>query len=133
MISSIDQLGQTHRFEERPRRIISLVPSITELLCDLGLRDQIVGCTKFCIHPIYIRSSATVVGGTKSLHIDRVFRLQPDLIIANKEENTIEIVDELRNLCPVWVSDIPTVAASYEMIDRLSLITDTRLRRSYKT
>ncbi len=70
-----------------PRRIISLVPSQTELLYDLGLRDEVIGITKFCIHPDEWFRTKTRIGGTKQLNIEKIKELQPDLIIANKEEN----------------------------------------------
>lgn len=112
----IDQLGTTHTFENTPKRIISLVPSQTELLCDLGLEDEIVGITKFCIHPFHLKSTKTRVGGTKNIKFDKIVALQPDIIICNKEENTKEIVEELSTICPVWVTDIFTVEDNLKMI-----------------
>jgi iron complex transport system substrate-binding protein len=104
-----DQLGTTHKFETTPKRIISLVPSQTELLYDLGLEEEIVGITKFCVHPFHLKSTKKIIGGTKQVKIDKIKELQPDIIIANKEENTIEIVAELSKICPVWVTDIITL------------------------
>jgi ABC-type Fe3+-hydroxamate transport system substrate-binding protein len=72
---------------ECPKRIISLVPSQTELLVDLGLRDQLVGVTKFCIHPKGLKKGKVIIGGTKNFHFDKIDVLEPDLIIGNKEEN----------------------------------------------
>ncbi|CAM4091262.1 MULTISPECIES: ABC transporter substrate-binding protein [Flavobacterium] len=112
----IDQLGTTHTFEKTPKRIISLVPSQTELLCDLGLEDEIVGITKFCIHPFHLKSTKTRVGGTKKIKFDKIVALQPDIIICNKEENTKEIVEELSAICPVWVTDIFTIEDNLKMI-----------------
>jgi iron complex transport system substrate-binding protein len=112
----IDQLGTTHSFETSPKRIISLVPSQTELLYDLGLEDRIVGITKFCVHPYHFKSTKKIVGGTKKVHFEKIRLLQPDIIICNKEENTIEIVDELRKICPVWVTDIITIEDNFKMI-----------------
>ena len=93
-----DQLGTIHTFENTPKRIISLVPSQTELLYDLGLEDSIVGITKFCVHPFHFKSTKTIIGGTKNIKYDKIKALQPDIIIANKEENTQEIVEQLRYL-----------------------------------
>ena len=72
-----------------PKRVISLVPSQTELLYDLGLNQEIVGITKFCIHPKQWFEKKDKVGGTKNIHLEKVRSLTPDLIIANKEENFI--------------------------------------------
>jgi ABC-type Fe3+-hydroxamate transport system substrate-binding protein len=111
-----DQLGTIHTFENTPKRIISLVPSQTELLYDLGLEDEIVGITKFCVHPFHFKSTKEIIGGTKTIKFDKIKALQPDIIIANKEENTQEIVEQLRAICPVWVTDIVTIADNNKMI-----------------
>ncbi|WP_266366971.1 helical backbone metal receptor [Tellurirhabdus rosea] len=99
-----------------PQRIISLVPSQTELLFDLGVEDRLVGLTKFCIHPADKVKLKTVVGGTKTLHMDRIHALRPDLILANKEENTREEIEELQRLYPVHVTDITTLEDALAMI-----------------
>ncbi|WP_127846436.1 ABC transporter substrate-binding protein [Psychroflexus aestuariivivens] len=101
-----DQLGRKIQIEKVPQRIISLVPSLTELLVDLGLEDRLVGVTKFCVHPEDLRKKVEVVGGTKDVKIDKVKSLKPDIIIANKEENTLKTVDELSEFCTVHVSDV---------------------------
>ncbi|MBF6640702.1 ABC transporter substrate-binding protein [Flavobacterium sp. J49] len=111
-----DQLGKTHSFEIVPKRIVSLVPSQTELLYDLGLEENIVGITKFCVHPFHFKSTKKIIGGTKKVHFEKIRLLQPDIIIANKEENTIEIVEELSKICPVWVTDIITLEDNLKMI-----------------
>ena len=64
-----DQLGTSHTFEKQPVRIVSLVPSQTELLYDLGLEDNIVGITKFCVHPVHFKATKTIVGGTKNRRV----------------------------------------------------------------
>ena len=112
-----DQLGTIHTFENTPKRIISLVPSQTELLYDLGLEDAIVGITKFCVHPFHFKSTKTIIGGTKNVKYDKIKALQPDIIIANKEENTQEIVEQLKDICPVWVTDIVSIADNNKMIE----------------
>ena len=112
-----DQLGTSHTFETTPKRIISLVPSQTELLFDLGLEESIVGITKFCVHPFHFKSTKKSIGGTKKVHFEKIRLLQPDIIIANKEENTKEIVKGLSSICPVWVTDIITLEDNLKMID----------------
>lgn len=123
-IQLIDQLGTVHTFESTPQRIISLVPSQTELLYDLGLEDHIVGLTKFCIHPNHLKSTQKIVGGTKEVHLDKIIALRPDIIICNKEENTKAMVEELRTICPVWVTDIYTIEDNFRMIADLGQIFD---------
>ncbi|MGK0386632.1 MAG: iron complex transport system substrate-binding protein [Patiriisocius sp.] len=114
-----DQLHTVFEFLETPKRIVSLVPSQTELLVDLGLTIQLVGITKFCIHPKALRNEVKVVGGTKTIHLDRIKALKPDIIICNKEENTKEIVEACSEIAPVWLSDIYTVDDSLDMISLL--------------
>lgn len=109
MISLKDQLNRTISLRQTPKRIVSLVPSQTELLVDLGLEDYIVGVTKFCVHPTHLRKVKTIVGGTKQVHFDKIKALQPDIILCNKEENTKAMVEELEQIAPVHVSDIYTI------------------------
>ncbi len=111
-----DQLGRNIDISINPQRIISLVPSQTELLYDLGLDQEVVGITKFCIHPQNWYHTKARVGGTKQLDIERIKDLQPDLIIANKEENTKEQIEELCRYFPVWISDIANLSNAMEMI-----------------
>ncbi|WPR70251.1 helical backbone metal receptor [Flavobacterium sp. NG2] len=116
MKTFVDQLGTTHTFETTPQRIISLVPSQTELLYDLGLEENIIGITKFCVHPYHFKPTKTKVGGTKKVHYEKIRLLEPDIIICNKEENTKEIVEKLSEICPVWVTDILTIEDNIKMI-----------------
>ena len=109
MLQIKDSLGTYFTIESTPKRIISLVPSLTETLYDLGLEDKIVGITKFCVHPFHLKSTKKIIGGTKKVHYEKIRLLKPDFIIANKEENTEEMVIELRKICPVWVTDIVTI------------------------
>lgn len=120
--SFIDQLGRNILISGTPKRIISLVPSITELIVDLGLEQSLVGRTKFCVHPKNILKPIPIVGGTKQLHIDRIATLEPDLIIANKEENAKEQIEALVKNYTVWISDIPTFEAALGMIAGLGKI-----------
>lgn len=101
---------------EHPKRIISLVPSQTELLAYLGLNEEVVGITRFCIFPESWHKHKTRVGGTKKLHLAKIRELQPDLVIANKEENTKEEIEELAGEFPVFVSDVLDLEQAYAMI-----------------
>ncbi len=98
------------------QRVMSLVPSQTELLIDLGLGDRLVGRTKFCIHPAAQVNEVPIVGGTKKLHIDRIADLKPDLIIGNKEENDEDQIRELATRFPIWMSDVYHLDDAIEMI-----------------
>lgn len=126
-----DQIGNTHTFTETPKRIVSLVPSQTELLFDLGLEDKLVGITKFCVHPYHLKSTKKIIGGTKKVHVEKIRLLQPDIIIANKEENTLEIVESLKDIAPVWVSDIVTIDDSLQMIEELGKIFSVRTQARF--
>jgi len=119
-----DMMGRKVPITYPPQRIISLVPSQTELLYDLGLDKEIIGITKFCVHPHEWFRNKTRIGGTKNVNIDKVKSLVPDLIIANKEENTQEQIEELAKHFPVWVSDIQTVADALHMIGEIGAITE---------
>lgn len=90
-------------------KIISLVPSLTELLVDLGLEENIVGITKFCTHPTHLIKDKIIVGGTKNINLEKIKALKPDFIICNKEENTKEIVESCRKITTTHVSDIFTI------------------------
>lgn len=108
-----------------PQRIVSLVPSQTELLHDLGLGGRIVGITKFCVHPEAWFRSKTRVGGTKQIHFDRVAALRPDLIIGNKEENERGQIEQLAAQFPVWMSDVRDLGSALQMIREVGRITNT--------
>jgi len=125
-----DQLNRTVHFPSQPNRIISLVPSQTELLIDLGLKDRLIGITKFCVHPKNLRDDIAVVGGTKTVHYHKIEVLRPDLIICNKEENTLEMVQELEKICPIWLSDIANLEQSLDMIERLGDLLGARGKAS---
>lgn len=117
-----DQLHRTIELHKTPKRIISLVPSLTELICDLGLRSSLVGVTKFCVHPKPIRKKVTVVGGTKQVHLNKIHDLNPDIILCNKEENTLEMIEELEKIAPIHISDINTIQDCLEIIDMYGVI-----------
>lgn len=112
----VDQIGHAFFLESKPKKIISVVPSQTELLFDLGLGENIVGITKFCIHPKERTSTKTKIGGTKNLDIEKIRDLQPDIIFANKEENTKEQIEILSQEFNVWTSDISHFETAIQMI-----------------
>ena len=111
-----DQLNCKIELKETPQRIISLVPSQTELLVDLGLESSIVGITHYCVHPSYLKEKATNVGGTKKVNLRKVKELNPDIILCNKEENTKEMVEQLMEIAPVHVSDVATLEDAYSLM-----------------
>jgi ABC-type Fe3+-hydroxamate transport system substrate-binding protein len=112
----IDQMGRSVEVPSHPRRIVSLVPSQTELLFDLGLDDEIVGVTRFCVHPADRVAAKTVIGGTKTIDIAAVDALQPDLIVGSKEENDRETIERLAASHTVWMSDVSDLVGALEMI-----------------
>lgn len=114
-------MNRTIRLAETPKRIVSLVPSQTELLFDLGCDDTVVGITKFCIHPNEWFRSKTRVGGTKKVNFKKIEALNPDLIIANKEENSREDIERLAEKYPVYISDI------FDPLDALGMMQDLGL------
>lgn len=114
-----DQMQRLVEVPERPQRIISLVPSQTELLFSFGLEEEVVGLTKFCVHPKQWRKEKQVIGGTKNFHLDKIQALKPDLIIGNKEENYKEGIEALEQEFPVWMSDIFDLEDSLQMIKQV--------------
>jgi ABC-type Fe3+-hydroxamate transport system substrate-binding protein len=122
-----DQTGYKVELNGTPKRIISIVPSQSELLWDLGLRKELVGITKFCVHPEEMHKSIEKVGGTKKLDIAKIRALKPDLIIGNKEENEQEQIEELRKEFPVWMSDIYDLSDAFEMITSISQIIEKQI------
>lgn len=107
-----------------PKRIISCIPSTTELLFDLGLDDEVIGITKFCVHPREWHKGKTRVGGTKNLNLESILALKPDLIICDKEENKQEQVEYLIKEYPVWVSDTNSMKDGLDMIGLLGEVTE---------
>lgn len=127
MIRITDDLGTEISLAKVPQRVISLVPSITKTICDLGGESQLVGVTKFCVHPVHIRHTAKKIGGTKNVNIGKIAALNPDLIIANKEENTRDDVLELQKIAPVFVTDIKNIADSFRMIEQFGILLGKRV------
>src|SRR5215210_2609018 len=110
-----DQIFRSVILPDSPQRIISLVPSQTELLYTLGLDKEVAGITKFCVHPKHWFKTKERVGGTKQVNIEKIKALEPDLILANKEENVKEQIEELAKYFPVWISDVADLPSAFEM------------------
>ncbi|KFF13037.1 iron ABC transporter [Chryseobacterium soli] len=101
-------------------KVISLVPSITEALFDLGLTEnEVIGRTKFCIHPKEKVKNVPIIGGTKNINIEKIKSLKPDLILANKEENIKEQVEALMDDCKVIVTNVETIEDNYYLLKQL--------------
>lgn len=123
-MSWIDSLQLENTGQASPaQRIVSLVPSISELLFDLDLEEEVLGITRYCIHPSHWQETKTIVGGTKKIVPDRIRKINPDLIIANKEENSRSDVVELAKSYPVWLTDIASLEDALEMIEKTGLLT----------
>ena len=112
----IDQIEKKHFFLSTPLRIVSLVPSQTELLFDLGLEANIIGITKFCVHPNRFLKEKEKVGGTKNPNFEKIRALNPDIIICNKEENTKEIIEKCGEICTTWTTNIISIEDNFKMI-----------------
>ncbi|MBL0334580.1 MAG: ABC transporter substrate-binding protein [Chitinophagaceae bacterium] len=120
-----DQTGHTINLSSKPVKIISLVPSQTELLYDLGLDNEVCGITSFCIHPDQWFRHKIRIGGTKKLNLDKIRTLRPDLILANKEENDREQIEALQKEFNVWTSDIHNIPTALDMIRAVGDMTGT--------
>ncbi|OZU87043.1 iron ABC transporter substrate-binding protein [Virgibacillus indicus] len=119
-----DHLGRTIEFSSPPKRITSLAPGITDTLYSLNLEEEVVGRTRYCIHPKEAVQQAETVGGTKRIMLDKIQALKPDLIFAEKEENTKEIVETLEKEFPVFVAEVQSVPEAYRMISDVGAVTD---------
>lgn len=118
-----DQLSREVAVPFPPEKIISLVPSQTELLFDLGLEKEVIGVTKFCVHPAEECKKRIRIGGTKKVQMEKITQLQPDLIIANKEENDEMQIKALAAQFPVWISDVHSISDAFEMIKNVGEFT----------
>ncbi len=118
----IDQLGRELILSATPKRIVCLVPSLTELLAYFELDQEVVGITKFCIYPEDWFKDKERIGGTKTIDIEKIKSLNVDLIIGNKEENTKEDIEALMQIAPVWMSDVNSIEDTYHLIASLSSI-----------
>ncbi len=126
MIEIKDQMNFTIRLEKFPERIVSLVPSQTELLFSFGLDKKVAGITKFCIHPDEWYKNKTRAGGTKNVNFDIIEKIKPDLIIGNKEENSLHDILKLKEKYPVYMSDIFNAEDAYKMIDDIGTLTNSQ-------
>jgi ABC-type Fe3+-hydroxamate transport system substrate-binding protein len=126
-----DQLGREVTINYPPARIVSLVPSQTELLFELGLSDEIVGITKFCVHPAVQFKKKTKIGGTKKLNLELIRSLQPELIIGNKEENTREDIEAVSQEFPVWMSDVANLEDAVKTITQIADIVNRQPEAAY--
>ena len=124
----VDSTGRKIFLANTPKRIVSLVPSTTELLIDLGLENYLVGVTKFCTFPPHIRKDKKVVGGTKNINLATIKGIQPDIILCNKEENTKEIVEELSREYAVHVSEVNNLSDALDIISEYGKLFDIRER-----
>ncbi|MEA2164609.1 MAG: hypothetical protein QOK37_2736 [Thermoanaerobaculia bacterium] len=115
-----DVLGNAFEFVESPRRVVSLVPSLTETLFDLGAGDDVVGITDFCIFPEDIGKPR--VGGTKNPRIDAIRALAPDLVYVNLEENLEHHAKAMEEFAPVFVTEPKTVDDVAALIATLGAI-----------
>ena len=126
MIVTKDQLGREHVFEQMPKRIISLVPAVTETLFDLGLEDELVGITTACIHPYHLKVTKESVGEPKQVAIEQIKALHPAIIIANVEENTLAVIEQLKGICPIWLTDVRTMDQNTQLIEALGQLFNKR-------
>lgn len=119
-----DHLGRQVNTVHSPKRIISICPAITETLFALGLENEIIGRTKYCIFPKGVVENVQVVGGTKQVNLEMIRELQPDLILAEKEENTEEIVHALEKIAPVFVLEVQSIEDAFRFIQTLGFLTN---------
>lgn len=122
MLEFIDQMNRKVELPHLPKRIVSLVPSQTELLYHWKLKYRLVGQTIFCIKPEKEFDKAVKVGGTKKLQLDKIRALKPDLIIGNKEENEQSQIEALAEEFPVWMSDINSIEEALDMFVKLGVV-----------
>jgi ABC-type Fe3+-hydroxamate transport system substrate-binding protein len=123
-------LKNTTELLKKPTRIVSLVPSQTELLHFLELESETIGITKFCVHPSSWHRDKVKIGGTKNLNIEKIISLEPDLIIANKEENVKEQVEKLAIDFNVWVTDVNNLDDAIQMIEDIGSLTKKETKAS---
>jgi len=120
----VDALGRTLEVKSPPRRIVSLVPSLTEALFVFGVGEAVVGVTDFCVEPREAVAAKTRVGGTKVLDVARVQALQPDLVVASAEENRKEDIQALVQAgLSVFVTLPTTVAGAIDLMEQLAEMT----------
>lgn len=126
----VDQCGHEVVLTKSPERIISLVPSQTELLHDLGVGGTVTGITRYCVHPPRWIDQKHVIGGTKSFDFNLIEAINPDLIIGNKEENYKEGIEALQKRYPVWMSDIYNLSDALMMIEAVGRLVNAETKAS---
>ncbi len=117
-----DQMGRCVNINQGICKIISFVPSITELLFDLGLYSEIKGITTFCIHPQNELKEKEKIGSPKNLNLERIKTINPDIIFASKEENTKDEVEDLMKSYNVYVSDVKSLSDALGLINDIGVI-----------
>lgn len=122
MIKLIDQSGKLLNITSNPKRIVSLVPSISKSIFDLGGSNELIAVTRFCTRPKDLRKTKIVIGGTKNPDINKILMLEPDLIIANKEENRKEDIEELSKYAQVFCTNIKSISDAQLLIKDLGKI-----------
>ncbi len=104
-------------FSHPPRRVISLVPSLTESLFDLGFGSSVVGITDYCVHPMEGLQGLPRLGGPKNPRLEQILELKPDLVLLNQEENTRQVVEALQTRgMPIWVTFPRTVREALDIL-----------------
>lgn len=126
MRASQDQLGRPISMKAVPKRIVSLVPSQTELLYQLGLENELIGITKFCVHPYHLKATKEIVGGTKKVDFQKIKALKPDFILCNKEENSFDFLPKLEEIAPTYFSDVCSIQDSIDLIQSLGMLLGRR-------
>jgi ABC-type Fe3+-hydroxamate transport system substrate-binding protein len=119
-----DDLQRDVSLQFPPRRIVCLCPSLTETLCALGCAGQLVGRTRYCVHPADQARQVKLVGGTRDFDVDRIRAVSPDLIIADKEENPRPAVEALADSHPVFVCDVTDYESALRAITSLGELVD---------
>lgn len=99
-----------------------MVPSQTEFLFDLGLGPNIVGVTRFCVHPPSAKKDKKIIGGTKNVNLKRVDKLQPDFVLANKEENVKDQVLAINKTIPTHVTDVKNIRDAIQMMNEVGVL-----------
>ncbi len=129
----IDALGKTIKIDTSKLSIVCLVPSLTEFLFDIGLEDVIVGVTKFCVHPAAAKRNCTIIGGTKNVHIQKIRDIQPTLVIASKEENVQEQINELQAFTTVMVTNISTIENAITTLHKIGQVVNKEENTAFIT
>lgn len=128
-MTKFDQIERSIQYNASlTHRIVSLVPSLTETLCDLGLSDSIIAVTKFCLHPEGMKKEKIIIGGTKNPRLADIKGLEPTIIIANKEENRREDIEALAEACTVYVSDIQNIYDLFHFLEDMGCLFQIQAR-----